>query len=167
MQTKTKNEFLELYKAYHQDLSNYCRSMVYHEDAAKDLMGESVMRALEAFEKLNDKQRFKSFLFGIASNVFKEQLRKMQSEQKHLDSLVAGVDELKGGEDAQLDKLLSLISVEQAEVFVLYEISDLSLKEIAEVLNENLSTVKTRLKRGRENLKAKLSKEFEQHINYF
>ena len=49
-------------------------------------------------------------------------------------------------------KILNQLPENQREIFVLFEINDLSLNEISEIENIPLSTVKTRLSRAREAL---------------
>jgi len=52
----------------------------------------------------------------------------------------------------ELQKLLDTLSEDQKICIVLRDIEDMSYKEIAETLNLNINTVRTRLKRARETL---------------
>lgn len=166
--TKAKNrEFMQLYEEHHRELSHFCRSLEHDPEDAKELMSETISRAFTGFEKLKDRTKFKSFLFGIASNTLKEFIRKKSRPLP--DAKVISIDsrETKEAENHTINQIMAQIPAKQAEIFVLYEIVDMSLADIAKTLDTNLSTVKTRLSRAREALATLLSDEFKQHITNY
>ena len=164
--TGLKNkEFMQLYESYHKDLSNFCNSLNYDRHEAKELMSETIVRALEGFDKLKKKSSFKSYLFSIAINIRKENLRK-KNRVIPMRGLVQKGDTQRA-EDYTIKQILAQLPQEQAEVFLLFEIVDMSLTEIAETLDSNLSTAKTRQSRARKKLKELLATEFNQHISNF
>ena len=166
--TKAKNkEFMQLYEAYHKELSHFCRSLEDDPEDAKELMSETICRAFTGFEKLKDPTKFKSFLFGIASNTLKEFIRKKyRTIQPRIATLGYSIS-TDAAENHTLNQIMAQIPTKQAEVFVLFEIVDMSLADIAKTLETNLSTVKTRLRRAREALAALLNDEFKQHITNY
>ncbi len=154
---KLHTEFMELYKLHHQALSNYCLVLVNNVDDAKDLMSEAVLACITNFEKLKDHSKFKFYLFGIASNLLKRKIYKSglfdKFKQKQIvNPSVAKADVLHKTELYVFKKILNQLPENQREIFVLFEINDLSLNEISEIENIPLSTVKTRLSRAREAL---------------
>jgi DNA-directed RNA polymerase specialized sigma24 family protein len=74
MQKLLQEQFILLYENFKHELSCYCRAVMKDEDDAKDLMSETVL-AFESFEKMKEPEKFKYFLFGIASRLFKKKLR--------------------------------------------------------------------------------------------
>lgn len=166
--TKAKNrEFMQLYEKHHQALSHFCRSIERDEEDAKELMSETISRAYINFEKLLDPRKFKSFLFGIASNTLKESIRKKSRTNEQVKVVSIRGKATEQVEQHTINLILSKIPDKQAEVFLLFEIADMSLADITESLNLNLSTVKTRLSRARQSLVNLLSDEFQQHISNF
>ncbi|MFM9944157.1 MAG: RNA polymerase sigma factor [Bacteroidia bacterium] len=155
-QEKHHTEFMELYKLHHTALSNYCRVLINNTDDAKDLMSESILACLNNFEKLKDRSKFKFYLFGIASRLLKRKIYKSGLfngyKQKQLVNNYAKADILDRTELYVFKKMLNRLPENQREIFVLFEINDLSLNEISEIENIPLSTVKTRLSRARQAL---------------
>ena len=166
--TKSKNrEFMQLYEEYHQELSHFCRSLEHDPEDAKELMSETISRAFTGFEKLKDRTKFKSFLFGIASNTLKEFIRKKYRPLPETKVINLHSNETRDAENHTINQIMAQIPAKQAEVFVLYEIVDMSLADIAKTLDANLSTVKTRLSRARSALAILLNDEFKQHITNY
>jgi RNA polymerase sigma-70 factor (ECF subfamily) len=60
---------------------------------------------------------------------------------------------------SRLVELLAALTVEQREVFVLYEIEELTMREVAEVLSCPLQTAYSRLHAARRSLKESLAEE--------
>lgn len=166
--TKAKNrEFMQLYEEHHKELSHFCRSLEHDPEDAKELMSETISRAFTGFEKLKDRTKFKSFLFGIASNTLKEFIRKKSRPLPDAKVISLHSSDTKEAENHTINQIMAQIPAKQAEVFVLFEIVDMSLADIAKTLDCNLSTVKTRLSRAREALATLLNDEFKQHITNY
>lgn len=157
---------MQLYEAHHQDLSRFCSSLIWDKDKAKDVMSETILRAYQNFEKVESAEKFKSYLFAIAANVHREYKRKYPNAVE-LDAESSSTIEMKFGEQHAIQKILALLPPKQAEVFTMYEVLDQSLETIADTLDTNISTVKTRLRRARQQLEKILSSEFKQHITHF
>ncbi|PCJ64167.1 MAG: hypothetical protein COA58_14385 [Bacteroidetes bacterium] len=167
MTTAKNNEFMLLYTQHHSDLSNFCRSLEHDVEDAKELMSETVSRAFVGFTRLKDKSKFKSYLFGIASNTLKEFIRKKSRPLPETKVISLHHTEVDRIENHSVNQIMCQIPAKQAEVFVLFEIVDMSLTDIANSLNTNLSTVKTRLSRARVSLANLLEEEFKQHITNY
>ena len=108
----------------------------------------------------------RAYLSKLTANACKDYLkswayRKVQFTMKlmpkekivHKDALVER-DELN-----VLDEAILALPLKQREAIVYYYLEDLSVKEIATLLNRPESTVKSRLKSAKEQLKRKLEKE--------
>lgn len=157
MKSRSKKHFLNLYNQYHEDLSRFCQSLCGNTDDTKDLISETILAALEGFEKLRKPSAFKFYLFGIASNLYKSSFRRSKFHGNfNVDTAELLPDHHSNAEAlTDLDLLyqaLNHLTEEQKETIILFEISGFKLQEIAEMHNASLSAVKLRLTRGREKL---------------
>jgi len=153
-----QNEFMMYYEPCHEQFIRYCKAKSYgilHD--YKDLVNESILRAFEGFERLRNKAAFSGFLYSIASNIIKNELRsKKKQEIKELSEInVKALEHNHAEQKFEIEVLytaLSKLSESQKEAIILFEINGYSLKEVADIQNVGLSAVKQRLKRGREKL---------------
>lgn len=110
--------------------------------------------------------KFSTWLYSITYNVTKDYFRKQQRENRKMDRMA---DQGKNhfyyeenwdlSEDAALlHEAIQILDVKYRVPIVLFYFQELSIKDIAKVMNIGESTVKTRLKRGRERLKIALQK---------
>jgi RNA polymerase sigma-70 factor (ECF subfamily) len=155
--TNQPTEFMALYEPLHQRLSNYCRSMARNRADAEDLLHDTVVAAYEQFGELENPDRFAGYLFTIASNLFKKQLRRKKFHGKYdekeallLEDLA--VDAESSAELSVVMQKMELLPALQREALILFHISDLPLEEIRNIQGGSLSAVKLRIKRGRERL---------------
>ena len=152
-----KQRFLMLLEPVHDNLARFARSITENREAARDLVGETVLRALEKFDELHDEQAFLSWLFTIAV--------RLNRRRKKREEVFAEYDEQAVGErpspattpEQQHDitllyHALEQLRVKEKEAILLFEIAGLSLKEVCAVQGGSLSGVKSRLARGREKL---------------
>jgi RNA polymerase sigma-70 factor (ECF subfamily) len=100
----------------------------------------------------------RAFLYGVALRVAKEFRRKAQSSQNHVapdpDRLVDGAPDLeavaaRNQARRQLDRILMRMPDNLKEAFILFELEDLSVPQIAELLAIPTGTVASRLRRAR------------------
>ena len=162
MSKKRQNEFLVLYKPYHEKFERFCRARVYGDFDFEDLMNETLLKAYEKFDGLRSKEAFFSFLCSIAVRILANNNRKKKVQEVVLKDADKNIRdnsqpiELKA-EVEMLYQALALLPNEQRESIVLFEISGFSIKEIAEIQCASESSVKQRLRRGREKLRQLLS----------
>ena len=155
-----KEHFILLYENFKRELSSYCRALMVDEDDAKDLMSETVLAAFEGFEKLKEPEKFKYFLFGIASRLFKKKLRRKKLLQftglekaNDRESLIKTDDAISLN---MLYRCIGKLKPGEAEAIVLFEISGCTLVEVSEIMQINLNTAKTNVYRGRKKLQTML-----------
>jgi RNA polymerase sigma-70 factor (ECF subfamily) len=108
--------------------------------------------------------RERAFLAGTARRVAKALRRAPRIETAHpgerMDTIRAdepSPEELSDRKRAreQLDAILESMDEDLRDVFVLYEIEEMTLPEIAELISVPLGTVTSRLRRGREAFEAR------------
>ncbi len=100
----------------------------------------------------------RAFLYGVALRVAKEFRRRAQSSQNHVapdpDRLVDAAPDLeavaaRNQARRQLDRILERMPENLKEAFILFELEDLSVPQIAELLAIPGGTVASRLRRAR------------------
>lgn len=152
-----QNSFMQLYEPLHLSFSNFCRSMANNYADAEDLMHDSLIAAFEQFEQLEDNKRFAGYLFTIASNLFKKQLRRKKFKGNYIEKEALLLEDLGLNPEYRTELAVIMQKMEQLpqkqkEALILFHISDLPLEEIRNIQGGSLSAVKQRIKRGRERL---------------
>ena len=132
------------------------------EDDAKDLMGNTLEIAFKKFETLKDRTKFKYFIFGIASRITNNERRKWSNKtfvsDANLNMQISTIQDSDQSADYYfLHQALQQLKQSTREAIVLFELEGFSIKEIAEIQNTNENTIKTRLSRGRAELKGILN----------
>lgn len=130
----------------------------------RDLMNETLLLAFQKFETLRDQQAFLSFLFSIAVRILANDKRKRKenSDLFEKQSLLYTDENSRTDADAEvflLHRALAHLNEDQRESLILFEISGMSIKEIADIQETTESNVKQRLRRGRERLRELLQFE--------
>lgn len=149
---------MEMYTPCHQAFMGYCRGLTSNREDARDLAGEAVLIVLENLEKIRKKDSFKAYLFGVARRLRMHQYRKSRL-RGYYDERAAEMLPDRGsppdtGHDVEvLYSLLGRLPSKQRECVVLFELSGFSLDEIRQLQGGTLSGVKSRLMRGREQLR--------------
>jgi len=145
------------YEKIHTGFVKYCKAKSYGIIDYEDLHSETIARAFESYDKLKNKDAFPAFVYGIAKNIIKNELRKQSSINKYdiykLDHETISRNHAEQCFEIEvLYKALARLPENQKEAIILFEITGYSIKEIAEIQNSGESAVKQRLKRGREKL---------------
>jgi len=153
------NRFGEIFDRYSRRVFGYVVRRVPREDAA-DLTGDVFLRAFRIRHKYDlERSEALPWLFGIATNVIGEYLRKRTrrlriglrpdtSADPPVDDIAAArADAAKAW--PVLERTLQSLKPRDRSVLVLYAIEDLSYREISEALNVAEGTVKSRLNRAR------------------
>ena len=154
---KRQERFLALLEPRLEDLSRFCLAMTHEVEGGRDLMSDVILAAWERFDSLRDEEAFLSFLFTIARRTYHRRHRRERffgeyDEQAALNIAVNGTPVWIGADVRALYDALAKLPEVQREAIVLFELTGLSLKEVAEVQKASLSAVKSRVSRGRERL---------------
>ncbi len=161
-----------LIEQHQHKLFRYLVYLTASRERAEDFFQETWIRVLERGHQYDGETRFESWLFSIARHLVIDWQR--QKKPQSLDSLIepeAGAPVEFSDDDAP-SPLRLMLNQEEAEtvqaslaqlpaihreVLLLRFQEDLPLGEIAAVLSVQLATVKSRLYRGLENLRALIS----------
>lgn len=168
--------FSSLVLAYEKQVFNIALRMVGNREDAEDISQESFIKAYNSLSNFRGDASFSSWLFRIVSNTCLDHLRKIKNRQtlslstENEDEETEEydiADESFSPEELLEKKLtkesiqrgLEELSEEHRTVLVLREIQGLSYDEIAQVLEIESGTVKSRIARARKKLCAFLVRD--------
>lgn len=167
---KDANAFTVLVDRYQQPLMRYIRRLgIDDEDAAKDILQESFIKAYTNLNDFDFQYAFSPWMYRITHNETMSHFRRLRS-RPHLvrDESDLAVFELLADEldiakesDAKLDgeviaKALEAVKSEYRDVLVLRFFEGKSYEEISAILRLPGGTVATHLARGKTQLRRKL-----------
>lgn len=140
------NTLTESFRQHERAVFTYLRRLGVPPDDAADLAQTTFLRALRGIERFRGESTVKTWLIGIARNVWREWLREQHRRDTGLGSLdVAGAD---GSTDLDVADVLARLDVEVREVLVLRHILDLPTNEMAVLLGISEAAVRQRLSRA-------------------
>ena len=157
-----------LIERYYDQIFKFCYYKTGDEALAYDCAQDTFLRMIRYMDSYIEKDRFKPYLFQIASNACNDGLRKrddcfIEDEAEAKEGLTAAFDkEDIGNQIAVADTVrtaLNALPQMQRDVIILRFYSDLKINEIAKVTGVNIPTVKSRLRQGKNKLKKILEKE--------
>ena len=169
-----QNAFSDIVSLYQHKLYQICYRMLGNKQEAEDISQEAFVRAYINLHSFDQKRKFSTWLYRIATNLCIDRIRKKKPDY-YLDAEIAGTEGLDMYSQLSSNDQLPDDVVEQMElqdriqyeisrlpdkyrsVIVLKYIEELSLQEISEILDMPLGTVKTRIHRGREALRKQLN----------
>ncbi len=154
--------------------NKFYRAAFYYvksKEAALDVVQNAICKALENYEKLQSSEAMASWFYRIVIN---ESLMYLRKEKKYIawdesdSSLLEGIYE----EPAYEPKLevvskISELPTDMQIVIQLHFFEDKTLKEIAEITETNLNTVKSRLYAACKRLGKELEKEDEELLTRY
>lgn len=164
----------QLVGLWYKRIYNYVLKYCCDSDLATEISQKTFIAMFRNVKKLNDIDRFKPWLYRIATNFCHEEERKKQrnktvsltvsrKDEDTTDTMEVGQAEgnyfnpEQGYQQLELEEaLLSALGElkeEQRSVVIMKEYEGLKFKEIAETLDTSENTVKTRLYTGLRNLK--------------
>jgi RNA polymerase sigma-70 factor (ECF subfamily) len=167
--------FEVLIRRYQKLVYNVLFQMLQNHDTAADVTQETFIRAYRGLSGFRQGHKFKPWLLKVATNAGLNQIR--QSEIREFESLDAVLDENPAAEPASRENLeeeldrrfsqamlvdaLRSVSPHNRHVFVLRYQHDLPYAEIAEIVGEPETTIKSTLHRVRERLRKILSQKIQ------
>lgn len=162
MKKKDKHAlFVKCITDHKEDFYRLAFSYVKNQEDALDIVQESIKKSLVSIESIKEPSSIKSWFYKIVVRTAIDFLRKQKkltlTDDQTIEFLSHG--EVDAYEDFDLHKALDELPLQYKTVIVLRFFEDLKLEEIAEIVEENLSTVKTRLYRGLKLLRITITEE--------
>lgn len=159
--------FVTLYNRYKQAAYVYCLKMLGDVDAAKDIVQGTFLKVNERHSQLRSPERFKAWLLRIARNDCLTYLRKRRSMSalpKESEDVIFSpdCDVDRNEEIALVNRAVSRLKPKLKEVIILRQYENLSYREIADVIDEAETTVKSRLFTARQQLYELLKPMFDE-----
>jgi RNA polymerase sigma-70 factor (ECF subfamily) len=152
----------ELVLMFERPLVYYLRRLVGSEADAWDLLQETWLQVYRHMGSIRDRRAFPAYLYRTARNAALMYLRKRRADAALLAAVdppveEEGADIALRAEDAEVvHRGLDSLSPPHREVLTLFFLQDLSLDDIATVLEVPLGTVKSRLHYAKRALREKL-----------
>jgi len=160
--------FEKLVQRHQTRLVGYLRGLTNTEVDAEDLAQEAFLRAYRSLKGFRGTSSFRTWLYQIATNVFRHWLEKRRNQAPvnagSIDAPPPGMDEPvepMGEENPEaqhlqrdaIDRALAQLPDDQREAVLLRDVEGFEYREIAEQLGVPLGTVESRIFRGRSRLK--------------
>ena len=143
---------------------NFAFRLVGNREAAQDITQEASIKAWKNIDRFNTGEKWKTWIYAIARNTAIDYLRKKRSLSFTDTELASGqnpaIDNQEADEPlpdnmamqiedkALLETALSELSPLYREVVYLYYYEDMTLQEIANLLDKPIDTVKSQRRRG-------------------
>ncbi len=142
-------------------LRAFARSLTSNRQQADDLVHDTVVRALSAAHQFTPGTNFKAWAFTILRNLFYNQGRKPWSRHLPLDELTLSEPAVRANQEdclafCDFRRAFWQLAPEHREVLILVGASGLSYEEASLICNCPIGTVKSRVSRGRRELKTLL-----------
>ncbi len=177
--------FENLIQEYQKRIFSIAYRMMQNQEDAADLTQEILLKLFKNLDKFRGNSKFSTWVYRVATNSCLDALKKAKRQTGY--SLDKGIETEEGtllGEipdkgptpqevaekKAMIEAVrlgIAKLSKEHQRVMILREFEGLSYEEIAQILNCSVGTVKSRINRGRENLKKILSQNRELFSDYF
>ncbi len=169
-----RDAFGELVLRHQRGLVNYIFRLVGSRDVATDLSQEVFLKVFVSLETFDPRYRFTTWLYRIASNSAIDHLRRRQprtlslsqpasAEEGPAAPVIAGTDPspddvLRGRElESRIGKAIGDLPVGYRQLILLRHRQNCRYDEIARITRLPLGTVKNRIFRAREILRARLA----------
>jgi len=157
--------FEEIYRAASGLVYNVALRVTCNPEDAEEAAQDVFLKVFEGLKSFKFKSSFKTWVYRITVNTalnFRKKSssrsgRTAQYDDGIAEETTASDDSVNKSIDADgdkevVDRLLKKLTPEYRAAIVLRELQGLSYEEIAETLDININTVRTRLKRARETL---------------
>lgn len=168
-----REAFSQLLQLYQRSIYNLALRMVGDREDACDLTQEIFLKAWRSLAFFRGEASFSTWLYRLASNICIDFLRKEKRRKSvslvFLDDEESYVTEIPSDEPLpeeqvisreelrQLSAAMNELEVEYRQILTLRLIDNLPYEQIAEILDLELGTVKSRLWRARTKLRKKLT----------
>lgn len=176
--TGDRAAFADLVELYKDKIFHLAYRMLGNRQEAEDIVQETFLRVFRSLDRYDEGLKFSTWIYRIGTNLSIDRLRKRRTTYS-LDADIGpdggdGTDwhSLLASEEAtpegrallsetqrRIREAIDSLPEKYKSVVVLKYLHDMSLQEIGDVLDMPVTTVKTRVHRGREFLRAKLEGE--------
>lgn len=136
-------DFDNIYEEYFDRVYYKVLSVVKNDDDAEDICQETFISVYKNLSKFREESNIYTWIYRIAINKTYDFFKKRKLEFEINDDVLSLPEDINFDTKVILEEKLKLISEKEREIVILKDIYGYKLKEIAEMKNMNLSTVKS------------------------
>ena len=155
---ETEQILTENYERYYRLAYSYMRN----EDDALDVVQESAYRAIRDCRKVRNKDYLSTWIYRIVVNTALDMLRRKKKE--NITEVLPEIPVEDQYQDLELRTVLNQLGDKSRTIILLRYFEDLKLEDIADIVGDNLNTVKARLYRSLKKLRLNLEAEHYREI---
>src|ERR1700736_6206749 len=149
---RDRTAFETFFGAHGSSVHRFVRDLVRDDGLAEELTSDVMVEVWRSAGKFGGPSRARTWVFGIAHHKAIDALRKRRTTLVSLDEMLGAASEgespeaaaLRADERRRLDEALASLSAEHRAVLELTYVEGFSQKEIADIVDCPLATVKTR-----------------------
>lgn len=138
-----------IWTAYNQDVKLFIHSRIKNEEIANDLLQETFIKIHTKLNTLKNKDKLKSWVFTIARNTVLDYFKHTQSSREFFDTDILYEENTIHNEKDCLHGILKNLPKKYRDPLFLSDIKGMKQAHIAQQLNLQLSTTKSRIQRAR------------------
>lgn len=161
-----RDAFETLILSYEKKIYNLCFYMVKNKEDAFDLTQEVAIKIYRSISKFKGDSKFSTWVYRITYNTCLDFIKRKKDELPYDDMIVNEsninykMDNVIESKETKtiIKKCIMQLSNDYRTVIILRDISGLSYKEISDILQIEIGTVKSRINRARQALKNELIK---------
>lgn len=152
-----KEQFSKLIRLCSPNMYRLAAGILQNQQDAEDAVGEAVLRAYENIGKLRSAEKFKAWIMQITANEARKiyNRRKRTFVSEHLEEFMPVFED----EHHELWDSVMKLDVVFRETVILFYYDQFSIREIGQMLKVKEGTVKSRLFRGKNQLRKLLAEQ--------
>jgi RNA polymerase sigma factor (sigma-70 family) len=153
-----QNDFEKQLESHHNEAYLWAvQCCNYNQDDAKDVLQNVYMKILEGRAKYKGQSAMKTWLFSVIRNTAIDQKRKLIIHDDIANTEIAAAEPVSDSDYYR--SMIETLPLRQQEVLLLHFYHEMTLENIAMVLELHVGTVRTHYSRGKEALRLLIKKE--------
>lgn len=151
-----KEAFTKLILESQTKLYKIAKARLKNESDVEDVMQETMINLYTKLAKLKDNHKFNIWLYRILINQCNEKYRRNKMTVVSLEAVENQKDyskEMQIEDKLDYEKVLEMFPSQEKMILLLYYSNGYTTKQIAEILNKNENTIKTKLRRMKQTIK--------------
>ena len=159
---ETRDVFWKLVEPEHLRARAFCRKLMSNRDDGDDLYQDCLIHALSKFDHLRDIKAFRSWLYRIIVNSFRNRIqgpwwkRKLPLSREAFETAAEADPTAAHLARFRLEKAFAAVTADDRALIVLFEMHGWSIAEIAEMTGKSKDSIKVRLSRVRQKMRKAL-----------
>ena len=158
---KTEQLLIRCITDHKENVYRLAFSYVKNKENALDIVQDSIYKAIASIDSLHNPEVVKSWFYRIVVNTSLDFLRRQKKIQFVDDDMLEAYSpgQVDVYQDIDLERTLEDLPPKYRSIIMLRYFEDLKIEEVAEVLHENVNTIKTRLYQALQLLRIQMNDE--------